>query len=215
MITRFTYFLFLIFFGLSASAQKNLDFERWDINYLGVDEALDWMNVCDASNYGAPQVLYKEVENPANGLASIKLTTRYWKQGKEYQLDTLIGALVQQSNYYQRPMAFEFSYQSFPKKGDEVLVGIQLTTEINNEVLVIGEGFFTTSEKVKDWSRVRVNVNYFSNEAPTNITIMALSSANSTILTGEYGHPKIGSTLLVDDLRLVQPEKVPNLTSID
>ncbi len=209
--------LILLFTVISAGcfAQRNLDFEHWDINHLGIDEALEWINVCDASKYGAPQVLFKEVDNPANGLASVKLKTKYWKKGKEYQLDTLVGTLMQQSKCTERPSSFQFSYQSFPKKGDQILIGIQLTATVSGEKVIVGEGFFTSAEKQKDWKKISVDVNYISDMPPTEITIMALSSANATIVNGEYGYAKIGSTLLVDDFQLILPEQQLSLTLLN
>lgn len=202
-------------FSINCFAQKNLDFEHWDINHLGIDQAIAWVNVCDASKYGAPQVLFKEVENPASGLASIKLITKYWKQGKDYKLDTLVGALIQHSKYNKKPKSFEFSYQAFPKKGDQVLVGVQLSTKINGEKIIVGEGYFTSGEKQKNWKKTTVEIRYFSDLLPTEITLMILSSANATIATGEYGYPKIGSKLLVDDIQFLFPEKHQNLTLLN
>ena len=212
------YIILLITISSFCFGQKNLDFEKWDINNLGIDEALEWINIADASEYGAPQVLFKEVESPAQGLASIKLTTKYWKQGRDYELDTLVGALIQQIDYAYKPESFEFSYQSFPKKGDEILVGIQLTVTENNEKIVVGEGYFTSSEKQKEWKKINVTINYFSNLLPTELTLIALSSASATIIDGKHGDIKVGSTLLLDDIKLNVPVPVidsPNLTLLN
>lgn len=203
----------LVPFGLYS--QKNLDFERWDINYQGIDEAKAWTNVTDASRFGAPQVLFKEVDDPAYGLASIKLTTKYWKAGADYQLDTLIGALVQQCSYKQRPTALEFSYQAFPKKGDEVVVAVQLSARVNGESQVVGEGYFTSGDKQKSWKRLSVNITYFSDAEPEEMTFILLSSSNSTLFEKSVSNPKIGSTLLVDDIRLVFPNTSPNLSLLN
>jgi hypothetical protein len=194
--------VFLVFTTTPAFAQKNLDFERWGINYNATDEAKNWLNTSDASDYGAPKVVFKEVENPAAGLASVKLVTSYWKDGAEYELDTLPGALLQQANFTKRPSSFEFDYKAFPKLGDEVLVGVQLTTVINDSSIVIGEGFFSSSEIQENWTNQIVNIHYYANLKPKNINIVALSSANATILDGSLGYAKIGSELYVDNLRL-------------
>ncbi len=209
------YILLFVFCQGNAFAQKNLDFEAWDINNIGIDEALNWVNICDASKYGAPQVLFKEVEEPAKGMASIKLTTKYWKHGAEYELDTLIGALIQQADYSKRPIAFEFSYKASPKKGDAILIGVQLSTVQDGELVVIGEGYFTSEEKQKEWKSLKVNINYFSNLEPSQITIMTLSSANATIADRTHGSPKIGSTLFVDDIKLITPDSEINLTLLN
>lgn len=205
-------FVVCVQFGFS---QKNLDFERWDINYEGIDEAVEWLNVTDASQFGAPQVLFKEVDDPAYGLASIKLTTKYWKAGADYQLDTLIGALVQTCTYRQRPVAFEFSYQAYPKKGDESIVAIQLIRNENGEKYVVGEGYYTAGEKQKTWKRLTVNISYFSDLEPNEMTLVLLSSSNNALFEKSVSSPKIGSTLLVDNIRLVFPNSSPNLSLLN
>ena len=96
---NYWYIAFLVFATTPSFAQKNLNFERWDINYFATDEAKNWVNTSDASSYGAPKVVFKEVENPADGLASVKLVTAYWSEGSNYDIDTLIGALLQQSTF--------------------------------------------------------------------------------------------------------------------
>lgn len=199
---NYWYIAFLMFATTSSFAQKNLDFERWGINYNATDEAKNWINTSDASDYGAPKVVFKEVENPASGLASVKLVTTYWSEGTEYELDTLPGALLQQANFTKRPSNFEFDYKAFPKLGDEILVGVQLTTKINDSLIVVGEGFFSSSATQENWINQLVNIHYYSNLKPKNINIVALSSANATILDGSLGHAKIGSELYLDNLRL-------------
>ncbi len=104
----------LILGTTTCFSQVNLDFEKWSINYNAIDGAKHWLNTSDATKYGAPTTLFKEVENPASGLAYIKLTTTYWKDGSAYQLDTLVGSIVQQSSYNKRPESFNFSYKSAP-----------------------------------------------------------------------------------------------------
>ena len=183
-------------------AQKNLDFERWDINYYATDEAKNWINTSDASNYGAPKVVFKDVENPVGGAASARLVTTYWQEGAKYKLDTLPGALLQKSSFNKRPISFEFDYKAFPKLGDEVLVGVQLTTKINDSLIVIGEGFFSSSTTQKNWTKQLVSIHYYSSLKPKSINIIAVSSANSTILDGSLGYAKIGSELYLDNLKL-------------
>ena len=63
----------LILGTVTCFSQVNLDFEKWDINYNGIDEAKNWMNTSDATKYGAPTTILKEVENPASGLAYMKI----------------------------------------------------------------------------------------------------------------------------------------------
>lgn len=207
-------FLFLIF-ASSGYAQKNLDFERWDINNLGVDEALNWTNVCDASKYGAPLVMIKEVDDPANGLASVKLITKYWKGGKDYQLDTLVGALIQEKQINTKPQSFSFSYKSNPKKGDEVLIGVQLSADVEGKKVIVGEGYFSTNQKQKKWLKKEVDINYFTNHQPTILTIIAISSACAASFKGNFGSMKTGSTLSVDDIRIHNHKNLPNLTLLN
>ncbi|MBL4594057.1 MAG: T9SS type A sorting domain-containing protein [Flavobacteriales bacterium] len=194
-----------IFFTIGAItcfAQFNLNFEKWVINYNGIDEVKNWMNTSDASEYDAPATMFKETKSPATGLASIKLTTAYWETGSSSGLDTLVGSLIQQSIYTKRPKSFEFSYKSNPKLGDEVLVGIQLTKTINDSIIVLGEGFFTTNQIQKNWTKKKIDINYYSGYTPDNINIIALSSANAAINDGTNGYAKIGSTLYLDNLKL-------------
>ena len=164
-----------------------MDFEQWVINYNGIDETKYWVNTSDASRYNAPQVMFKETKDPASGLASIKLTTAYWNEGADYGLDTLVGSLMQQENYEKRPKSFEFSYKANPQPGDEVLVGIQLTMTINDSLIIIGEGFFTSGKTQDTWKTEHIDINYYSGYMPDNINIIALSSANAVILDGTNG----------------------------
>ena len=194
--------LLVAFLFKTGVSQKNLDFEKWDINYYATDEALNWVNTSDASSYGAPKVVFKEVDNPSSGKASAKLVTSFWANGIEYGVDTLVGALLQQSTYSKRPKSFEFEYKSFPKNGDQILVGVQLTSTINDSLAIIGEGFFSSSETQVDWKKQEVKIHYYSDLKPTNINIVSLSSANAVITDGSLGYAKIGSELYVDNLKL-------------
>lgn len=183
--------------------QSNLDFEKWAINYNGIDEAKNWLNTSDASEYNAPTTMFKEVDNPANGLASVKLTTAYWNSGAEYKLDTLVGSLMQQHPYVKRPKSFMFDFKASPKLGDAVLVGLQLTKTINDTMMVLGEGFFTSSQLQENWLTKEIEIEYYSGYTPDNINIIALSSANVVLKNGSNGYAKIGSTLYLDNLKLV------------
>ena len=193
-------------FGLSENnncyAQLNLDFEQWAINYNNIDESKYWLNTSDASKYGAPQVLFKEIKNPARGFSSIKLTTAYWEAGAAYGLDTLVGSLVQQAPFTKRPKYFDFDYKAFPKIGDEILVGVQLTMSLNGSTVVVGEGFYSSKNITDQWTNQQIEIHYYSSFQPENINIIALSSANATVLDGTNGYSKIGSTLFLDNLRL-------------
>lgn len=196
------YIAIILLVATNCFGQKNLAFERWDIDYYGVDDAKNWINIADASKYGAPKVLFKEVDNPSEGLASINLKTVYWQDGAEFGVDTLVGSVVQQTSYNKRPKGFEFDYKAFPKLGDEVLIGIQLTKTVNDSLIVIGEGFFSSSTLQETWKTEKVTIHYYSHLKPEEISIIALSSANATILDGSLGYAKIGSELFLDNLKL-------------
>lgn len=201
--------IFIIFTAFTCSAQANLDFEKWAINYNGIDEAKNWLNTSDASKYDAPTTMFKEVDNPANGLASVKLTTEYWQVGAEYSLDTLIGSLIQQSQYSKRPKSFEFKFKASPQLGDAILVGVQLTKTIDDSMMVLGEGFFTSNQIQENWITKKIEIEYYSGYSPDNINIIALSSANAALKNGSDGYAKIGSTLYLDNLKLnVEKEEV-------
>lgn len=209
--------LTIILIGITAvincSAQSNLDFERWNVNYKGIDEAKNWVNTSDATEFNAPTTLIKVVDKPAAGLASLKLTTAYWESGTTYGLDTLVGSLLQQTTYSKRPKSFEFTYKCSPVLGDEILVGVQLTKSIDNSIIVIGEGFFTSNKIEETWIKEIINIEYFSKETPENVNIMALSSANAVINNGKKGYAKIGSTLFLDDFKLSAPAKKETVDS--
>jgi len=197
--------LFSIIITLTACncfAQTNLNFEKWAINYNGVDQAKYWQNTSDATKYDAPPTLFKVVENPGDGLASIKLTTAYWQNGSEYGLDTLAGTLIQQNKYTKRPKSFEFKFKASPKLGDAILVGVQLTKTINDTMIVLGEGFFTSNQFQENWITKKIEIEYYSGYSPDNINIIALSSANAVLKNGSKGYPKIGSTLYLDNFKL-------------
>ncbi len=197
----------IVFITINCQAQSNLDFEQWAVNYNGIDESKYWLNTSDASEYDAPITMFKEVETPASGLASIKLTTAYWQDGADFELDTLVGSLVQQAEYNNRPSSFEFSYKAAPKLSDYILVGIQLTMTVNDSIIVVGEGFFTTNETTTNWENKKVDIEYYSSYAPENINIIALSSANAALNDGSNGYAKIGSTLYLDNIRLNTQEQ--------
>lgn len=199
---RILFSIITIIVAFTCSAQANLDFEKWAINYEGIDEAKYWLNTSDASKYHAPTTMLKEVDNPANGLASVKLTTAYWQIGAEYGLDTLVGSLLQQTQYNKRPKSFEFEFKASPIIGDAILVGVQLTKTINDTMIVLGEGFFTSSQHQENWVTKEIEIEYYSGYTPDNINIIALSSANAVIKNGSNGYAKVGSTLYLDNLKL-------------
>jgi type IX secretion system substrate protein len=198
----FSTIIFACLASFSANAQTNLDFEDWSTNYRDVDNAREWVNTSDATNYGAPATVIKLTENPAEGFTSAQLKTIYWEEGSEYGLDTLAGAILQQAAFNGKPENFEFSYKSFPKRGDEVLVGVRLSLTIDGVLIVVGEGIFTSGREQSTWKKENVKINYYSGLTPEIISIVALSSANATLLDGSRGHAKNGSELFVDNLRI-------------
>jgi hypothetical protein len=200
--------IFIFTTAICCSAQSNLDFEKWAINYNGIDEAKCWINTSDASKYDAPPTMFKEVDDPANGLASIKLITAYWQIGAEYGLDTLVGSLMQQHPYAKRPKSFEFEFKADPKFGDAILIGIQLTKTINDTMIVLGEGFFTANQFQEYWIKKEIEIEYYSGYTPDNINIIALSSANAVLSNGSNGYSKVGSTLYLDNLKLNVEEEI-------
>ena len=186
----------LIFFSLISLvgfSQTNLDFENWVTNFNGIDEAKSWVNTSDASKFDAPQVLFKEKHTGFSGQSAVKLTTAYWQQGASFGVDTLVGAILQET---------AFSNQSSPQKGDAILVGVRLSMTINDSDIIVGEGIFTTSETQTFWVKQTVDIKYYSNFTPDKISIVALSSANAVLNDGSNGFAKIGSTLLLDNLRI-------------
>lgn len=195
----------LIFFSLISLvgfSQTNLDFENWVTNFNGIDEAKSWVNTSDASKFDAPQVLFKEKHTGFSGQSAVKLTTAYWQQGASFGVDTLVGAILQETAFSNQPQSFEFSYQSSPQKGDAILVGVRLSMTINDSDIIVGEGIFTTSETQTFWVKQTVDIKYYSNFTPDKISIVALSSANAVLNDGSNGFAKIGSTLLLDNLRI-------------
>jgi len=191
----------------SCFAQLNLGFEKWNVNYNGIDEAKNWINTADATKFDAPATLFKLVDNPGSGLASLKLTTAYWPKGAPYNLDTLVGSLLQQHPYTERPESFEFIYKCAPKNDDEILVGVQLTKSIEHNTVVIGEGFFTNGQTTNNWTNEQVKIDYYSDQIPDNINLIAMSSANAVLTNGNHGYAKIGSTLYLDNFKLKLAEK--------
>lgn len=195
-------FIFLIFISLGGFTQTNLDFENWVTNFNGIDEAKSWLNTSDASKFDAPQVLFKEKHIGFTGQSAVRLTTAYWELGASFGVDTLVGAIVQETPFFEQPSSFEFSYQASPKEGDAFLVGIRLSMTINDSDIIVGEGFFASSEIQTSWKKQTVAIKYYSNFTPDKMSIVALSSANAVLNNGSKGTVKIGSTLLLDNLRI-------------
>jgi hypothetical protein len=114
----------------------------------------------------------------------------------------LVGSIVQETPFFQQPKSFEFSYQSAPQKGDAILVGVRLSMTINDSDIIVGEGFFTTTETQNSWTKQVVDIKYYSNFTPDKICIVALSSANAVLNDASHGSAKIGSVLLLDNLKV-------------
>lgn len=124
------------------------------------------------------------------------------------QLDTLVGSLIQQSAYTKRPKSFTFSYKANPQLGDEVLVGIPLTMTIENEVAVIGGGFFSSNELKENCIKKEVAIECYSKDTPDNINIIPVSRENAVINNGTNGYSKIRSTLYLDNIKLKSEDKI-------
>lgn len=191
------FFIFSIFIlNTTGIAQANLDFEQWRNNYNEIDEAKHWLNTSDASEYDAPQTIFKVQHLSNQGKSAIRLTTAYWKEGTAYGVDTLPGSMVQQFAYGKQPKSFAFDYQAFPQKGDAILVGIQLSMSVNDSDIIVGEGFFTSEEVQKTWQRQEVTITYYSGFIPDKVSVIALSSANAVLRDNSKGNTKIGSTFI-------------------
>jgi len=199
-----------IFFALTLSfcgvAQTNLDFEQWVKSLYGVDESRYWVNTSDASEYNAPQTMFREDRKTDKGETAVRITTAYWKEGAQYGVDTLPGSIIQQCAYHHQPETFSFDYQSYPKSGDAVLIGVQLSMTVNDSDIIVGEGIFTSSETQATWKRQEVVINYYSGLKPDKVSIIALSSSNAVLGDNSRSGIKIGSALLLDNIILGEQE---------
>ena len=98
--------IFLVISYTVGFSQANLDFENWATNFEGIDEAKSWLNTSDASRFDAPQVLFKEKHIGLNGQSAVRLTTAYWELGSSFGVDTLVGAIVQETPFFEQPSSF-------------------------------------------------------------------------------------------------------------
>jgi len=91
-----------------------------------------------------------------------------------------------------RPSSLTGYYQYEPKFGDECFVGVLLLKQIGNSWDTLGTGSFASTSNILTWTPFTANINYNSQDDPTHLNIIILSS--------DRNNPQPNSTLYIDNL---------------
>lgn len=201
-------------------AQNTFNFESWTGN-----EPDGWVssNELTTSNGGA-QTVFKETTSPGQGSFSVKMVTgncpdcpNFNVFGIPTPLPSPYGGDIEYTTAYtQRPISVDFKYKSSPVGNDVCGFNVQLTKydALNDEDVVIGEGWFESSNTVTTWTNMNVPIVYYSNDVIDKISIWATSSIGSLPDLSALGVPPYpfviptpvaGSTFYVDAIHINLP----------
>lgn len=101
-----------------------------------------------------------------------------------------------------RPNSLKGYFQYEPVSNDEAFIGILMLKKTGNIWDTIGTGQFKTSNRIVTWTEFIANITYTSNDNPTHMNIIIVSS--------DINLPQPNSTLYIDNLSLTFPQNINN-----
>ena len=95
---------------------------------------------------------------------------------------------------HDKPTHLQGFYKYLPQGGDSCAIGIALYKTIGNVADTIAFGTFSTHDTVSDWTPFSAWIDYYTDDTPDTMNILAISSAQDTSTAG--------TTLYVDNIIL-------------
>lgn len=200
-----------IIISLGLSAQLfNLDLETWSAG-SGYDDPDGWTTINQyAAFVGANPNVVKLTSNVSQGSAAAEMFTQPCPGCASFGApDTLPGLLVQQTGYYSNTATnFVFDYQYEGVNGDWGAAVAELTVwdATGDTAIVIARAVDTMAATQTTWATKNLSFVYdFPSLTPDTINIYFVSSARDLAQDPTFPAPQDGSTLRVDDVKIIDP----------
>lgn len=193
--------------AVSYSAQTiSYNFENWTGN-----EPNGWST--NNATPGSTQTTFKQVVNPAQGTASVKLVTAACPSCPVFASNPLAGVVIlgptgEGIPFTQRPLSIDFKYKSNPLSGDMSGFFVELTkwNTATQQTDIIGEAWFISQINVSTWTSVNLPISYSSGNIPDTLYISAFSSlGNSNFPVPTIPNPVSGSEFYIDAITINLP----------
>jgi len=202
---------FLIFLALSSflltNAQNPIpdgDFENWTANPIsGFEEPASgwWATLNPLSSLGGPVTVEKSADAHSGSFSAILTTKQYGTLllpgiMLSGDFDVLGAAFTRGQPYTDRPTNFKGWYKYAPASGDSAAIAIQLMkwNAATQQRDTIGEVGLVIYQTVSNWTQFDMSIDYFSQDQPDSMVVVATSSAGADQFLGQ-----IGSQLWIDD----------------
>lgn len=194
--------------GLSAQL-NNLGLNDWTAGF-GYDDPDGWTTVNQyAAFVGASPNVLKISSNVSEGSAAAEMFTQACPGCATFGVDTLPGVMFQETGYYSNTVTdFVFDYQYAPVNGDWGAAFVELTVwdAINDTAIVIAEAADTIGATVSSWTTRTIPFVFNSTTLmPDSIKIYFVSSARDLAGDPTFPYPQEGSTLRIDNVKIVDP----------
>lgn len=217
---KFVLTLCSILIALVSYAQTSIDnsgFEEWnsDPNFDYEEPGPPWATANNIATLAptAPVSTFKETEKVVAGNYAAKMVTSQFQLGNtgllvtgtiatgEFKPDLLnfINSLRLGIPFTDKPTCFSGYYMFEPVGDDSCAVYMQLTKYNTTTAKrdTVAEAWVTTGDAVSEYTYFSIPVEYYSQETPDTIIIVAASSARGWEFIGE-----VGTTLYVDELSI-------------
>jgi len=190
-----------IFLTAGSIAQTNLNLEAWTGN-----ECDGWGSINSFTILGAPQTLYQETVDVAEGSSAAKIVTGYWAGATNFgaSSDTVSGFLTiggaptspMGIPYTEKPVSIDFSIKADLEPGDTGAVFVQLSYWDNtlNMQIPVAQALVPVIDS-SGWQNATATPFYFAGNTPDTLQIICVSSMGSLLGSPL---PIINSTIYVD-----------------
>ncbi|MFC2102252.1 hypothetical protein ACFLS7_04590 [Bacteroidota bacterium] len=196
----------LSFFSRGQTPVPNNDFEQWN-TFTNYEDPVGW----DTPNQEISAIplfgttLVTKSTDHYTGFYSARLESKdilfvggipgFMTCGTlTIDIATLSFEITGGAPVFDMPTHLKGYYKYFPKGGDSCAIGIGLFKTVDSIQNEIGIGQFSTKDTVSDWTYFSAWIDYYVNEQPDTMNIIAISSALEI--------PTAGTVLYVDNLYL-------------
>lgn len=203
--------ILLLLFILQSLAQQipNGNFENWTQG-SGYADPTGWDTPNSASASIGVVTVMKESSIVQNGSFAVKLQTKSIFGTPipglitlgDFNINVLTFAVSITGGvpFTGKPLSLSGYFQYEPVFNDEAFIGAILLKQNGNNWDTIADGNFTTTSNIVSWTPFTATFNYRSNETPTHLNIIIMSSDRNA--------PQPNSTLYIDNLTLNFPANV-------
>jgi len=205
MKNRFLLLASLFFFGILAGYPQtpvpNNDFEQWN-NFPDYDDPVSWDSPNEelsAIPLFGTTVVTKSSDHQSGSYSARLESKDIFLIGEvpgfltcgtvSIDISTLSYLVSGGAPVYDMPTHLKGYYKYLPKGGDSCAIGIGLfktyiDTAAGNTTVEVGIGSFSTKDTVSDWTLFSAWIDYYIQEQPDTMNIIALSSAQEDMTPG-------------------------------